>query len=229
MKRLLYLLLLASFVASLTGCKTTGATKSIKELSQINKVAVVSLTVSDWGGSVKGGGIGSNMHQTMQNATDSLLNYTEKELAKQFKVARASSFIGSNGYKKQTEELSLTAYVPNVKGKPLGVFTQDSRSLKRGDLAPEKAAALCQSLGVDGVFLIFSEWTVATGKLVPTNKALTKNIVSLWDAAGKKVFTRRVDKVGSKVLGSMGFKAVTPETIPEWTSTYKQSLMQILN
>jgi len=228
MKRLLLLLVLIIFVVAQTGCKSTGAAKSVKTLPQVKKVAVVSLSVSDWGGSVKAGGIGDSMHQTMQKATDGLLTYTEKELAKQFTVTKASSFIGSKGYKGQTEKLTLTAYVPSVGGKPLGVFTSESRSLKRGDLTPAKAMALCKSLGVDGIFLIFSEWGVATGKFVPTNKALTKNIVSLWDASGQKVFTRRVDKVGTRVLGGMGYKAVTPETITEWTDTYKHSLVQIL-
>lgn len=228
MKRLL-LLLLAGIVAVQMGCGggTRGA-KSLKALPQIKKVAVVSLSVSDWGGSVKGGGVGGDMDRTMWDATTKMLEDTEARLAKQYQVVKASTFVKNKAYQNQAVERTLGVYVPIVKGDKLGVFTQDSRSIKRGDLAPEKAQALCKALGVDGVFLIFSEWTAKTGGFVPLTKAVSKNIVSLWDAQGKKVFTRRVDKMGSRTIGGMGVKAVTADTISEWTGTYKQSLDIIL-
>jgi hypothetical protein len=228
MKRFL-MVLLAGIVALQMGCGggASGA-KSLKALPQIKKVAVVSLSMSDWGGSVRGGGAGANIEKTLQDATNKMLTDTEGRLAKQYKVVKAAKFIGNKAYKKQQLERTLNVYVPVVKGKKLGVFTQDSRSIKRGDLEPAKARALCKALGVDGVFLIFSEWTVKTGGFIPLTKAVSKNIVSLWDAQGQKVFTRRVDKMGSRTLGAMGVKAVTPETVNEWTGTYLQSLDIIL-
>jgi len=228
MKRLV-MLALAAVVAVQMGCVTgAGSAKSLKALPQIKKVAVVSLSVSDWGGSVRGGGIGGNMNKTLQNETNKTLADTETRLSKQYKVVNASSYVGKKAYRGQIAENGFKMFVPNVKGKDLGVFTADSRSLKHGDLAPEKAQALCKALGVDGVFLIFSEWTVKTGGFVPLTKAVSKNIVSLWDAQGKKVFTRRVDKQGSRTIGGMGVKAVTADTVSEWTGTYKQSLDLIL-
>lgn len=227
MKRWLFFCLTV-FLSVQVGCVGKGKVKSVKALPQIKKVAVVSLAVSDWGGSVKGGGIGGDMNKTLQNATNKMLKDTESRLSKDFKVVKASSFLGKKAYKKQTEKLLLTAYVPEVKGKRLGVFTKDSRSLKRGELSPEKAKALCKTLGVDAVCLVFSEWTVKTGGFVPLTKAVSKNIVSLWDANGQKVFTRRVDKMGSKVIGGMGIKAVTKDTVNEWTGTYNVALDTIL-
>jgi len=229
MKRLL-LLLLAGVVAVQMGCGggAGGGAKSLKALPQIKKVAVVSLSVSDWGGSVKTNAAGGNVAKTIQTAVNSMLTDTEARLAKDYRVVKASSFINSSGYTKHFVDNNFVMNVPQVKGKNLGVFTADGRALRRGDLAPEKAQALCKALGVDGIFVIFSEWTVRTGGFVPLTKAVSKNIVSLWDAQGKKVFTRRVDKMGSRTIGGMGIKAVTADTVDEWTGTYKQSLDTIL-
>jgi len=227
MKRLLTLVF-AGVVATMVGCGGGGATKSLKALPQIKQVAVVSISVSDWGGSVKGNAVGGNVAKTMQDATNTMLTDTETRLAQQYKVVKASSFVGKSGYQNEIVAHNFVMNVPQVKGKSLGVFTADKRSLLRGDITSTKAQALCKALGVDGVFVIFSEWTVRTGGFVPLTKAVTKNIVSLWDAQGKKVFTRRVDKQGRRTLGAMGIKAVTAETVSEWTGTYKQSLDLIL-
>lgn len=227
MKRFIMFMLVA-LVAVQLGCAAAGGAKSIKSLAQVKKVAVVSLTMSDWGGSVKAGGAGGNVDKTLQNATSQLLKDTEARLGKDYKVVKAETFVGNGGYQKATVKHALSVYTPEIKGKELGVFTADGKSLKRGDVTPEKARELCKLLGVDGVFVIFSEWTVKTGGFVPTTKAVTKNIVSLWDAKGEKVFTRRVDKMGSRVIGGMGIKAVTADTVDEWTGTYRQALDTIL-
>lgn len=227
MKRLL-MLVLAGLVAMMMGCGGGGGAKSLKSLPQIKKVAVVSLSVSDWGGSVKSNAAGGNVAKTMQDATNQMLADTESRLAQQYQVVKASSFIGKSAYQKEIAEHSFYMNVPQVNGKDLGVFTANGKALRRGDIDPAKAQALCKALGVDGVFVVFSEWTVRTGGFVPLTKAVTKNIVSLWDAQGKKVFTRRVDKQGSRTLGAMGIKAVTADTVNEWTGTYKQSLDLIL-
>jgi len=227
MKRLL-MLMLAGVVAMMVGCGGGGGAKSLKALPQIKKVAVVSISVSDWGGSVKTNAAGGNVLQTMQNATNTMLGDTETRLAQQYQVVKASNFIGKKNYRNEIVEHSFHMNVPQVKGQDLGVFTANGKALRRGDIEPAKAQALCKALGVDGVFVIFSEWTVRTGGFIPLTKAVTKNIVSLWDAQGKKVFTRRVDKMGSRTLGAMGIKAVTADTVSEWTGTYKQSLDVIL-
>jgi len=229
MKRLL-MLILAGVVATMVGCGGGGGggARSLKALPQIKKVAVVSISVSDWGGSVKSNAAGGNVNRTMQDATNTMLKDTEARLAQQYQVVNASSFIGKKGYRGEIVDHSFYMNVPQVNGQDLGVFTANGKALRRGDIEPAKAQALCKALGVDGVFVIFSEWTVRTGGFVPLTKAVTKNIVTLWDAQGKKAFTRRVDKQGTRTLGAMGIKAVTAATVTEWTGTYKQSLDLIL-
>ena len=45
--------------------------------------------------------------------------------------------------------------------------------LIKAQLTPEQAKALAGATGADLVAVIYSEWTVATGKFVPTAKALS--------------------------------------------------------
>ena len=54
--------------------------------------------------------------------------------------------------------------------------------------------ALATATGADLLVVIYSEWAVATGKFIPTAKALTKNVVSIYSAAGAQVFHARRDQ-----------------------------------
>jgi hypothetical protein len=123
----------------------------------------------------------------------------------------------------------LTVYVPRVNGKSMPVFTEASKEIKGGQLEPETAKQLCKALGVDGVVLIFSEWSTKTGSFVPTNKAITKNVFTVWDSTGKQAIKKRVDTVGKKTLGAGGIKAVNKDTIGEWRNSYNESLEKIID
>ena len=196
---------------------------------KLNTVALVSLTVSDLGGSVQSGSIGSTpTAKLITGAVNDMLNDAEKALGAKWTVAKASTFIDNAGYRKQAVEKTLTVYVPLVNEKEMAVFTQASKEIKGGILDAEKAKELCKALNVDGVVLIFSEWAAKTGGFVPTTKALTKNILTVWDSNGNKVVTKRVDTVGNKTLGVGGFKAVNEETIKEWRDSFNRSLEAII-
>jgi hypothetical protein len=68
---------------------------------------------------------------------------------------------------------------------------------------------------------------VATGKFIPTAKALTKNVVSIYSAAGAQVFHARRDQIGTKSLGAFGRVSVTEETIDQWVGSYEVALASL--
>lgn len=238
MKRLL-MLALAAVVAMQMGC--AGARTNIKDIQGVSKVAVVSFALNDygsgsavkWGGDSASGGFGGSKKtqaETIQNATNELLSYTEKKFSERWKVTNASSFANSKPYTALTVEKKLNAYLPKFKGKELGLFTQNSTSLKKVQLKPETAKKLCATLKVDAVVLVYSEWTTKMGGIVPITKPLTKNLVSVWDKTGQQLFIRRVDRMGSKVIGGMGAKVSIslPAVIESYKDSYKQALDLIL-
>ncbi len=215
-------LTLAGFVSSTTALGKEGA--------QIKTVAIASFTVSDVGGSVRAGSIGRTPVSKLINAAvNDMLNDAEKKLSNKWKVVKASGFINAAGYRKQGVKKTLTVYVPKVNGVEMPVFTQVSKEIKGGMLEPEKAKALCRALNVDAVVIIFSEWASKTGGFVPTTKALTKNVLTIWDGNGQMVIKKRVDMVGKKSLGVSGFKAVNDKTIGEWRDSYNRSLDKIID
>lgn len=213
---------LAGFVASPTAFG--------KEGPQIRTVAIASFAVSDVGGSVRAGSIGRTPVSKLINATvNDMLNDAEKKLGSKWKVVKASGFINAAAYRKQGVKKTLTVYVPKVNGVEMPVFTQVSKEIKGGTIEPEKAKALCRALNVDAVVLIFSEWASKTGGFVPTTKALTKNVLTVWDNSGQMVIKKRVDMAGKKTLGVSGVKAVNEKTIGEWRDSYNRSLDKIIS
>jgi hypothetical protein len=228
LKRIVLSLALPVLSLLLIGCAA-----SVGNLSQnqsVKKIAVVSLAVSDWGGSVSHNSIPGKdpVLQLIDKATLDMLTHVENELSSRWEVKRAASFVGSKNYRKEAAGDVLTVLVPTIKGQRMPVFTEISGEIKKGDLDPAKARALCKALQVDAVVLVFSEWTAKTGGVVPMTKAVSKNIVSFWDKDGQKIFMRRVDMTGTKPLGAMGLKVVNQGTISEWTDTYRKSVTRIL-
>jgi hypothetical protein len=228
MKKILFNLACLILVLQLIGC--TASVGNLRENQAVKKVAVVSLSVSDWGGSVSSQSITAQdpVMKLIDKQTVEMLTHLENELSARWEVKRASSFIDNKSYRKEAAESVLTVLVPSLKGQKMPVFTTVSGALKKGDIEPDKAKALCKALQVDAVVVVFSEWTAKTGGVVPMTKAVSKNIVSFWDKDGQKIFTRRVDMLGNKPLGAMGLKVVNQETINEWTDTYKRSVTRIV-
>ncbi len=198
--------------------------------STIKKVAIVSFSVSDMAGSVRAGSVGSaSAHDLMKGAVNGMLNEAEKKLGKKWSVTRVSSFINNAGYRKAGVPKTLTVFVPKINGREMPVFTEVSKEIKGGQLDPVKAKQLCKALNVDAVILIFSEWSAKTGSFVPTTKAITKNVLTVWDSSGNEVAKKRVDTVGKKTLGAGGVKAVNKETIGEWRSSFESSMDKIVD
>jgi hypothetical protein len=192
-------------------------------------LAVVSLSVSDWGGMVRSGNwAGSPTQLLMQKETATMVAMTETELGKRWQVKPVSSFIADPAFRKLAVDNQLSAILPQIDGQELPLFTTNSGALKKCDIAPETATALCALLKVDAVVVVFSEWASKTGGFVPTTKAVAKNLIGVWDASGKKVAFDRIDMMGEKTLGMGGGMTVNETTIGEWTTAYQKSLVKIL-
>jgi hypothetical protein len=221
-RKALSVVLLSSL--TLVGCSATPKA-NLKNNPAVKKVAVVSLVVSDWGGTVDRDSVGrQSVGGLMQNATGKMIAVTEKELAKHWQVRKVDTFINDAKYRNAAEDVRVGIYAPVIKGKEMPLF---GAGFKKGDITAEKAKTLCAALGVDAVVLVFSEWTAKTGGVVPITKALSKNVVSFWDSNGEKIYFRRIDVQGKKPLGAFNVKAVNQETINQWSDAYEEALQKM--
>jgi hypothetical protein len=227
MRFLLAVFALASLLIG--GC--SGVASNLAQMDaekKIKKVAVVSFSVNDWSG-MTSSGVGSRystQDMAIQRATNELLIQTENRLAAHWSVKKAADFADNKSYRQQTVQKTLSDYVPVVGGKPLGALTQESSELKKVRLTPEQAKGLCAALGVDAVMLVYSEWRIVTGNTVPISRAKTLNLFSFYDKQGERIFYRRVDKLGTMVIGGAAVTAsiANAKVLGEWTGTYQQAL-----
>ena len=224
-----FISVLILFVMALSGCVASSMGPK-GDLSSVKRVAVVSFSVSDWGGSVKYGSVGKTpVHKLLESAVNKMLTDTEEMLSQKWSVVKAETFVKESKYQRLGVEKTLSVYVPKVKGKEMAVFTQVSGEIKSGKIDPQTAINLCKALSVDGVVLVFSEWTTKTGGMIPMTKAVTKNVVTIWDKNGRLASKKRVDNMGRKALGGFGVKAVNENTITEWCASFNTAMGKIVS
>lgn len=222
-------LVLACVIVMQMGCASRGPLGDLGALSGIQRIALVSLVVEDYDGTVRSGAVGgADVSLLLQEAANRMLDDTEALLSEHYRVVWASGFVDNDVYREKAVATPRKLVVPQVNTMPLGVFAEKETALKYGDISAEKAQALCEALGVDGIFLAYSEWTVRIGGWVPLTKAYTRNYLAMWDAHGQKVYFRHIDKMGNRTLGAWGVNAMIPETIEQWTGSYRQSLELML-
>jgi hypothetical protein len=214
------------FATLLAGCKSVEVKKPS---APINKVALVSLSVTNWRGSATGtAGTVDRANKLIDSTLAELLVETEKKLSGFMQVTKASGFVANPAYRSLIVKNDLSAMVPKVQGTPMAVFTSDNSELIAAALKPDVAMKLCSNLKVDAVVVVYSEWSYAQGGFVPLRRALAKNVVSVWDRGGNLVFNKRVDETGSGVLGGPYSPIVVNEgTIKQWGGAYILGFNQI--
>src|SRR5574337_714441 len=227
MRKNIEMLLMGCLLIAAAGF-VSGSTVAAGEAG-IKKVAVVSLAVNDVAGTVIIGSVGGSVPELIRGTVNHMVDDAEKKLGQKWKVIKAASFINNAGYRNTGVPKTLRVYVPKINGREMPVFTEVGKEIKSGQLNPQKAMTLCKALNVDGVVVIFSEWSSRTGGIVPTTKAVTKNVLTVYDGSGKQVIKKRVDLVGKKTLGARGIKAVNQKTIEEWRDSYNRSLDKIVS
>ena len=191
-------------------------------------VAVVSLSVNDYSKMLSSAG-GADSSFLINNSMNRMLQISEEHLSKYWDVKPADSFISDPEY----INLSLGRakqglFNPQLGDNQMPNFTDDRGEIIKSVLKTDTAKSLCETLNVDYLMVVYSEWAVATGRFVPTNKALAKNCVAMYNKSGKKLFFARKDVMGEKTLGAVGKIALNDETINEWVTAYNKGIEYIL-
>ena len=189
------------------------------------RVAVVTLTVNNFGGALRWGEGDMLIPTTMGE----MLEITENALAGYWTVKPATEFVTNDDYRALSiGQVKSGLFGPTVNDQEMPSFTEKRNEVVKGVLEKSTAQKLASLLEVDAVVLVYSEWAVATGKFVPTSKPLAKNCLSMYDKSGKQLFYARQDVHGKKTLGAMGHIALDDETIHHWSEAYSKGLDAIL-
>lgn len=217
-------------VALVAGCVKRVDVKP--QSGKINRVALVSLSVTNWGGSATGtSGTTEQAAKLIESTLSGMLAESEKSLARVTQVSRASGFVSNAGYRSLNIKGDLGAMVPKVNGTPMAVFAKDNNELITASLSPDAAKKLCAELKVDAVVVVYSEWSNrAQSGFVPLKRAWTKNVVSVWERSGNVIFNQRVDELGEGVLGGpYGPVVVNEGTIKQWAGAYNAGFAKIVD
>ncbi|WNO09394.1 hypothetical protein [Teredinibacter sp. KSP-S5-2] len=224
------LLLRLSLALCLFTSVSTYAGTSLEQLASQNKgksLAIVSLSANNWANSLQGWN-NSDTSELMGSRLNTMLEKIESKMGEEWKVIPASKFVNNKAYQAMAGT-ELEVKVPNIKGKDMPLLAKDRKQMVKAQLDKDVAVKLAKTLGADFTMVIYSEWAVATGKFVPTSKALAKNVVSIYDAKGKQVYKGRSDQQGNRKLGAMGRVAVNKDTIDEWVVAYQKGLEALYN
>jgi hypothetical protein len=186
--------------------------------NQGQKLAVVSLSANNFGGSLQGWN-SANSTDLMSSRLNIMLEFTEKAFSAGWDVVPASSFVTKPEFIALAGE-QRDVGAPMFEGMYMPLLSKNRKQLVKAQLDKDVAISLANVTGADFMAVIYSEWAVKTGRFVPTSKALTKNVVSIYDAKGKQVFKGRLDKMGAKTLGAFNAVYVDDGTIDQWVNAY---------
>jgi hypothetical protein len=185
-------------------------------------IAVVSVSANNFGGSLQGWN-SANSSELMGAQLNKMVGVIEALLSKDWTVVSAATFAGKDEFQVLAGERREVG-LPVFDGKVMPLFSKDRKQLIKAQVDKDVAMKLAQIAGTDFVLIAYSEWAVATGRFVPTSKALAKNVVSIYDAQGKQVFADRADALGNKTLGAMGAVVVDQNSIAEWVTAYDKGI-----
>jgi hypothetical protein len=185
-------------------------------------IAVVSVSANNYGGSLQGWN-SANASDLMGKQLNQMVGLMEGLFSKDWTVVNASTFAGKDEFQLLAGERREVG-LPVFDGKTMPLFSKDRKQLIKAEVDKDVAIKLAQIAGTDFILIAYSEWAVATGRFIPTSKALAKNVVSIYDASGKKVFEDRADAQGDKTLGAMGSVVVDQNSIGEWVTAYDKGI-----
>ncbi|MGB2986490.1 MAG: hypothetical protein WBE26_11475 [Phycisphaerae bacterium] len=219
------MLALFVLVSVLFGCASSGRTSSKSTetsilRARVKKVAIVSLIVRNYGIYGTMGMIPSNLITDNMN---NVLASTERTIRNYWSVKPINSFIYNPDYTTLAKGSARANYfTPRVNGQDMPIFSNDRKDLIKGTIGKGTAQELCSILSVDAIVLVYSEWSLQSGKFIPTVKALTKNCITMYDKSGKHLFFGRKDTLGSHPIGGpyAGIH-INEDTIGHWLEAYE--------
>jgi hypothetical protein len=185
-------------------------------------IAVVSISANNYGGSLQGWN-SANASDLMGTQLNQMVGLMETLFAKDWTVVSASTFAGKDEFQVLAGERREVG-LPAFDGKTMPLFSKDRKQLIKAEVDKDVAVKLAKIANADFILIAYSEWAVATGRFVPTSKALAKNVVSIYSADGKKVYGDRADTQGNKTLGAMGSVMVDQNSIGEWVAAYDKGI-----
>lgn len=185
-------------------------------------IAVVSVSANNYGNSLQGWN-NANSSELMGAQLNKMVVDIETLLAKDWTVVSAGNFAAKDEFQMMAGERREVG-LPVFDGKTMPLFSKDRKQLIKAEVDKDVAQKLARIAGADYILIAYSEWAVATGRFVPTSKALAKNVVSIYSADGKKVFSDRADSIGDKTLGAMGSVVVDQNSIGEWVTAYDKGI-----
>jgi len=206
-------------IVLISGC---GGGRLATQDPTIESVAIVSFTVNNYGFF----GQGPINQQLINDNINSMLNDTEQILAKRWSIKPVKSFIDNPEYQTLTvanAKRGLSS--PIIDNCTMPICSDNRNAIVKGILTMDQAKQLCASLEVDAVLMVYSEWTIDTGKFVPTVKALTKNCFSMYDKNGTRLPYMRKDLRGERVIGGpFAGVHINEGTIDQWVTAYHKSV-----
>jgi len=217
---------MVAWVAALAGCGGPMSVQSFARQSQGHSIAVVSISINDFGGALQGWNQ-TRASDLMASRAAAMVGLAEQQLATRFTVVPAGAFVNNPAYQQVPRGLHEVA-VPVIDGAMMPVFGQSRGELVSCQVTREQAQALAAAAGTDFVAIIYTEWGVATGGFIPTSKALSKTVMSIYDATGMRVAFQRTDARGERTLGAFGHVVVDENSIDEWVGAYASGLATML-
>ncbi len=187
------------------------------------KIAVVSVSANNFGNSLQGWNK-TYSSSLMASRLNRMLEFAEQTFSDKWQVVKASSFVKNPEFQKLAGA-PLEVAVPSIDGTPLPLLADNRKELIKTKMSKDKAKAMASATGADFFAIIYSEWGVRTGRFVPTSKALSKNLIGIYNAKGKQVFFGRNDQSGKKTLGGMGRVVVDENSIDEWVEAYERGFV----
>lgn len=206
------------------------AATGVKDVAKANpgkSIAVVSLSANNYGKQLQGWN-DANTSDLMASKLNLMLAMIENNLSGDWKVVKAETFVKKDKFQALAGDMRDVG-VPDFDGSKLPLFGTDRKQMVKARIDPELAKKIAAVTGTDFIVIIYSEWAVAEGSMIPTNKALTKNVMSIYDKDGKQVFTDRIDRIGKKTLGALGIIVVDEDTIDQWVDAYLAGVTLLLN
>jgi hypothetical protein len=195
--------------------------------TQGRNIAVVSLSINDYRGSLQGWNSTLTSPLMTENAA-TMVTTLEQQLAPSWNVIPAVSFVGRPDYQSLAGPPRNVA-VPIFFSGAMPLFGMDRSDMVAARIPPATAQSLAAMLGADLLVVAYAEWGVATGGFVPTSKALSKNVISIYDASGAQVYHGRRDVRGQRTLGAFGHVVVDENSIGEWVNAFHEGVGQLLS
>lgn len=191
----------------------------LAEKNQGKSLAIVSLSASNYENAL-GNWNSFDTRNLMGGELTNMLAYTENLFAADWKIIRASDFVSFPAFQYLAGQVLPEAALPVINGSIMPLLGRKRKHMVKAAIDKDKLLELQSLIGADFMMVIYSEWTFVTGSWVKISKPYTKNVVRIYNAKGKSVYSGRFDHQSRKVVGYKGRLNVNDESIKNWVNSY---------